>query len=222
MTTDRTSRKQTTRSRGMWCGALLGLIAACERPTAPVEHAPTRMNVPTLSVLDAIDVADVLTDDHLRADALAACARGPLLRDPPAARNPETRIVATRNRDGSLVRFRGMLDAIGVSAGWFEMVRDWPDGRGIRIGQVQPGSEEIWVLRYGPGARGRVTDERFVERADVVAAFARLRTPYARLECPRTLHRKVSYGGLLQLWETPRDSLAWRESWPPRPRGIRR
>ena len=51
---------------------MIGSIAACERPTAPVEHAPTRMDVPTISVLEAIDVGDALTDAHLLRDSLGA------------------------------------------------------------------------------------------------------------------------------------------------------
>lgn len=198
---------------------MIASIAACERPTAPVEHAPTRMDVPTISVLEAIDVGDALTDAHLLLDSLGACARGPIIGNPAPVRNPEMRVVATRYRDGSLVRLRGSLDQAGVSTGWFEMVRDWPGGRGIRIGQWAPNLDELWVLRYGPGVRGRVSDERVVERRDIAATFTRLRLPYARLECPPTLHRKLAYGSLLQLWEVRQDSLGWRDSWPPRARG---
>jgi hypothetical protein len=201
----------------MLAGALLG----CERPTAPGERAVVPMNVPTLPVRDAIAVGEVLTDVHLRADPLAACARGPIVANPPRARNAEMRVVATRFRDGSLVRFRGMLDTVGLSVGWFEMTRDWPNGTGLRVGQWDAGDDEVVVLRYGPGARGRVSDERALRDAGVASSFSSLRRPYADLECPVFMHRNVDYGTLLPNWESTRDDFHWRDAWPPRSRGGR-
>src|SRR5690349_3828678 len=183
--------------RRILTAALAFGVLACDRPTGPASGVVAPANVPMLSVLQAIDVTAALSTKSLLADPYAACGFAPIQVNLPGQRNPGILVTATKLPDGSLVRFRGGLSATGKAGDWLEMTRDWKGTRGIRVGQRAPGQPELWVLRYGAGRTGRVSDERETADPAALAAFDKLRARFEAFECPQQLHRFVDHSGLI-------------------------
>lgn len=193
------------------------LGAGCDRAVAPAS-APTPAPVPTLSLAEVLDGAAFVSDAALRRDAMAACARGPIM-DQAGRSDRGLRIAAVRLPDGSLLRLRGIVGP-GVERGpvYFEAARDWPGGRGVRVATYDPARYDVWVLRYAPGARGRITIDRLERDPAAATTLGALRQRLAELECPQALNRRVDHGSLVPQWTSDRrNGFEWRTEWPPRP-----
>jgi hypothetical protein len=183
--------------------------------------------VPLLASREVLDVGRFITDAWLARAKRSGCTRGQV------APLYALRVFATRLPDGSLLRMRGSPDVttrtttsrdgtIAPSGGYFDVVRDWPGGGGVRIGTWDIGGNTFWVLRYADPPNARLSDDRAVTDAEAASMLAILQRQFAALDCPPKLNRKVDFGDQVPLWERrSRDGWEWRDEWPRRPLGGR-
>jgi hypothetical protein len=193
----------------------VALIATgCDRPVTPVGTTPVPAIVPTLSPSEALDVARFVTDEWLNGDSVAGCAHGPITGAPG---NAALRVLATKLADGSLLRMRGGVgDHLGPGM-YVEVVREWPRGRGIRVGTFNLTTDSVSVLRFGPSGTGRTVNDHRVYDPEAARALTFLHHRFAALECPLRLNRRMNHGGLVTLWESDQPyDWAWRNEWPRR------
>jgi len=189
----------------------------CDRAVAPNANHAGPAIVAMLPVADALDVGRYVTDDWLASAPQAACARGPIFTGSggPTRGN---RVTMTMLPDSTLLRVHGYVGAVDVRGAYFEVVRDWPRGTGMRIGTYNTSSDTVWVLRYGPGKGGRTLDERAVIDPQAAVTLALLQRQFGALACPLTMNRPVELGDRVPHWESFKEAgWEWRNAWPPRP-----
>ena len=113
----------------------------CDRAVAPNANHAGPAIVAMLPVADALDVGYV-TDDWLASAPQAACAPGPVF----SGYGPPTRwirVIATMLPDSTLLRVHGYVGAVDVRGAYFEVVRDWPRGTGMRIGTYNTSGDTV-------------------------------------------------------------------------------
>ncbi len=214
--------RQVRGREASWLSAVLRAASlvvtaiGCDRAVAPNANPAGPAVVAMLPVADALDVGRYVTDDWLASAPQAACAHGPIFRGsgPPAAWN---RVTMTMLGDSTLLHVHGYLGAGNVRDGYFEVVRDWPRGLGMRIGTYNTASDTVWVLRYGPGKGGLTLHERAVIDPQAAVTLALLQRQFGALACPLTMNRPVKLGDRVPHWNAPKlDGWEWRVAWPPR------
>ena len=213
-------------ARGRCITLISAFVTVFATAACTTSRGATRSPIPLIATREALNIGQFITDAWLNGAKRAACTRGQI------APLYGLRVLATQLPDGSLLRARGSVGGdttrtalprvVTAPGAYFEIVRDWPGGGGIRVGTFDGSSDTFSVLRYGGPRDARLNDDRPVTDAETASILAILQRQFATLDCALRLNRKVDFAELVPLWEREtRDGWEWRDDWPRRPLGRR-